>query len=61
MGLRLTLVLSAFFGLMFAFVSLTTSQARKNQWQIAIVPKALTGEYWVRCKKGSEAEQSSLA
>ncbi|MCS7265495.1 MAG: sugar-binding protein [Armatimonadetes bacterium] len=55
MGLRLTLVLSAFFGLMFAFVSLTTSQARKNQWQIAIVPKALTGEYWVRCKKGSEA------
>ncbi len=29
--------------------------AQKKQWHIAIVPKALTGEYWVRCKKGAEA------
>lgn len=28
---------------------------QKKQWHIAIVPKALTGEYWVRCKKGAEA------
>jgi ribose transport system substrate-binding protein len=36
-------------------VALPTSHAQKKQWHIAIVPKALTGEYWVRCKKGAEA------
>ncbi len=29
--------------------------SQKKKWHIAIVPKALTGEYWVRCKKGAEA------
>lgn len=34
--------------------------AQKKQWHIAIVPKALTGEYWVRCKKGAEAAAKRL-
>lgn len=42
-------------GLTLSFAFLPTIQARKKQWHIAIVPKALTGEYWVRCKKGAEA------
>lgn len=34
---------------------LPPSHAQKKRWHIAIVPKALTGEYWVRCKRGAEA------
>ncbi len=41
--------------LLLSLVALPTSHAQKKQWHIAIVPKALTGEYWVRCKKGAEA------
>ncbi len=55
MRLKLALVLAAMGGLMLSLVSLSASQAGKRQWHIAIVPKALTGEYWVRCKKGAEA------
>jgi len=42
-------------GLLLSLIAIPTSQAQKKRWHIAIVPKALTGEYWVRCKKGAEA------
>lgn len=42
-------------GLILLLFTSPTSLAQKKQWHIAIVPKALTGEYWVRCKKGAEA------
>jgi len=32
-----------------------TAAPTKKRWRIAIVPKALTGEYWVRCQRGAQA------
>lgn len=55
MRLRMALFLTAVTCFVLSLISLPASQARKKQWHIAIVPKALTGEYWVRCKKGAEA------
>lgn len=38
------------------FLSLSSPTAPpKKRWRIAIVPKALTGEYWVRCQRGAQA------
>ncbi len=42
-------------GLILLLFTPPTTLAQKKQWHVAIVPKALTGEYWVRCKKGAEA------
>ncbi|MCS7192807.1 MAG: sugar-binding protein [Armatimonadetes bacterium] len=55
MRVKTALVSAALFGLMLTLFSTLVSQADKKRWHIAIVPKALTGEYWVRCKKGAEA------
>ncbi len=55
MRFRLALILTALVGLALSFISPPASQTKGKQWHIAIVPKALTGEYWVRCKKGAEA------
>lgn len=52
---RLTMVCLLSGGLIASLITLPAIQAQKKQWHIAIVPKALTGEYWVRCKKGAEA------
>lgn len=42
-------------GLILMLLTFSSVPAQKQKWHIAIVPKALTGEYWVRCKKGAEA------
>ena len=52
---KLATIFAVVGGLLLSLVALPTSHAQKKQWHIAIVPKALTGEYWVRCKKGAEA------
>ncbi len=52
---KLATILTVVGGLLLSLVVLPASHAQKKQWHIAIVPKALTGEYWVRCKKGAEA------
>lgn len=52
---RLTALLILTSGLLLSLFMLPTTHAQKRRWHIAIVPKALTGEYWVRCKKGAEA------
>jgi ribose transport system substrate-binding protein len=52
---KLAAIFAVVGSLLFLLVALPTSHAQKKQWHIAIVPKALTGEYWVRCKKGAEA------
>ncbi len=52
---KLATILTFVGGLLLSLVVLPASHAQKKQWHIAIVPKALTGEYWVRCKKGAEA------
>jgi len=52
---KLAAIFAVVGSLLLSLVALPTSHAQKKQWHIAIVPKALTGEYWVRCKKGAEA------
>jgi ribose transport system substrate-binding protein len=52
---KLATIFAVVGSLLLLLVALPTSHAQKKQWHIAIVPKALTGEYWVRCKKGAEA------
>jgi ribose transport system substrate-binding protein len=52
---KLATIFAVVGSLLLSLVALPTSHAQKKQWHIAIVPKALTGEYWVRCKKGAEA------
>jgi len=52
---KLATIFAVVGSLLLLLVVLPTSHAQKKQWHIAIVPKALTGEYWVRCKKGAEA------
>ncbi len=37
-----------------AYPGKVPSQKKGRIWRIALVPKALTGEYWVRCRKGAE-------
>ncbi|HIE50279.1 MAG TPA: hypothetical protein EYP85_00845 [Armatimonadetes bacterium] len=36
------------------------TEAPPERVEIAVVPKALTGEYWVRCKKGAEQAAEEL-
>ena len=52
---KLAAIFAVVSSLLLLLVALPTGHAQKKQWHIAIVPKALTGEYWVRCKKGAEA------
>ncbi|MCS7223751.1 MAG: sugar-binding protein [Armatimonadetes bacterium] len=43
-----------------ALVGWGLPQKKEKKWRIALVPKALTGEYWVRCRKGAEAAARRL-
>lgn len=38
----------------------STVTAPTKKWRIAVVPKALTGEYWVRCEKGARKAAQEL-